>query len=76
MVEEDSPNIVQVAIQSEQTSASLIGPDLDLVIISPGNEEGLCLVEVDSSNGTIMLLKSVNQCSHAVIPKLNCRRVK
>jgi len=68
MVEEDSPNIVQVAIQSEQTSASLIGPDLDLVIISPGNEEGLCLVEVDASDRPIVLLESINESSHTVVP--------
>jgi hypothetical protein len=67
-MKEDRPNIVQMSIQSKQTSASLIGPDLDFIIISTRNEEGLRFVKVDSSNGSIMLLKSVNQGPHAVIP--------
>jgi hypothetical protein len=68
MMEEDCSNIIQMPIQSKQASASLIRPDLDLVIISTRNEEGLCLVEVDSSNRPIVLLKSINQSSHAIIP--------
>ena len=34
MVEEHCPHIVQVAIEREETPASLIRPDLNLVIIS------------------------------------------
>jgi len=60
MVEEDCPNIIQMPIQCEQAPPSLVGPDLDLVIISPRNKEGLCLVEVDSSYGSIMFFESVN----------------
>lgn len=33
MVEKDSPNVVQMAIQGEETSSALIRPDLDLVIV-------------------------------------------
>ena len=76
MVEKDCANIIQMSIQGKQTSPSLIGPDLDLVIVSTGNEEGLCLVEVDSSYWPIVLLESINQCSHAVVPELNRGRVK
>jgi hypothetical protein len=36
----------------------------------------LCFVKIDASYGSIMLLKSVYQCAHTVIPKLNGGRVK
>lgn len=76
MVEEDCTDIIQMPIESKQTSASLVGPDLDLVIISTRDEEGLCLVEVNSSYRSIVLLKSINQRSHTIVPKLDGRRVK
>ena len=38
MVEEDGPNVVQVAIEREEASSALIGPDFDLVVIPPRNE--------------------------------------
>lgn len=34
MVEEDSPHVVQMAVQREQTPPSLVGPHLDLVVIT------------------------------------------
>ena len=33
MVEEHSPNVVQMAIEREETSSALIRPNLDLVVI-------------------------------------------
>lgn len=60
MMKEDCANIIQMSIQGKKTSASLIGPDLDLVIVSPRNEEGLCLVKVYSSNRAIVLLEPVD----------------
>ena len=38
MVEEDGPNIIQMAIEGEKTSSALIRPDFDLVVIAPGYE--------------------------------------
>ena len=73
MMEKDCPKIVQVAIQSEETPTCLIRPDLDLVIIPTRDKEGLCLVEVNTANRAIMLLKSVNQGAHAIIPQLDSR---
>lgn len=34
MVEEDGADIVQMPIQREETAASLIGPDFDLIVIT------------------------------------------
>ena len=41
VVEEDSSDVVQMAVQGEQTSPGLVGPDLDLVVIASGDEEWL-----------------------------------
>jgi hypothetical protein len=71
MVEEDGSDVVEMAAEGEEAAAGLQRPDLDLVIVTAGNEERLGLVEIDASNGTIVLLKSVDEGSHAVVPELN-----
>ncbi len=68
MVEEDGTDIVQMPVQGEQTSSGLIRPHFDLVIVSARHEEGLGPVKVDATDWPIMLLKSVNERSHAVVP--------
>ena len=35
MVEEDSPDVVQVTIEGEETSSALVRPDFDFVVIPP-----------------------------------------
>lgn len=67
-MEVDRAHIIQVTIQGEQTPPSLVVPDLDLVIITGGHEQGLCWVEVDASDGTIVLFETVNEGSHTVVP--------
>lgn len=67
-MEENGSDIVEVAVQREQASPGLIRPDLDLVVVTARDEEGLRVVEVDSSDRTVMLFKSINQRSHAVVP--------
>lgn len=76
MVEEYGPDIVQVAVQREQTSPSLVRPDLDLVVVTARDEEGLGVVEVDSSDRTVVLFEPINQGPHAVIPELDRRGVE
>ena len=68
MVEEYGPNVVQVAIEGEETSSALIRPDLDLVVVPTRYEQWLCLMEVYASNGAIVLLEPIYQGSHAIIP--------
>lgn len=74
-MEEYRSDIIQMTIQCEQASPCLITPHLDLVIITSGHEEGLGRVEVNGSNGAIVLFESIDEGSHAVIPELNSRRV-
>ncbi len=76
MVEEDRPHIVEMSVQGKKTSSRLIRPHLDLVVVAARYEKRLCLVEVNPSDRAVMLLKSINQCSHTVVPELDCGRVK
>ena len=67
-MEEYCSHVVQVAIQGKQTPPSLVVPDLDFVVVSSGHEQGLSRVEVNTSNGAIMLFKAVNKSSYAIVP--------
>jgi hypothetical protein len=68
VMEEDSADIVEMAIEGEEAATSLERPDLDLVVVTTGNEERLCLVEVDTSYRTVVFFEAVNQSAHAVVP--------
>jgi uncharacterized protein YuzE len=76
MVEEDGADVVQMAIECEQASPRLSAPDLNLVIVTAGDEEGLCWVEINSSNGAVVLFETINEGSHAIIPQLDRRRME
>lgn len=71
MVEENSPDVVQVTVQREQAPPGLVRPDLDLVVVTARDEEGLSVVEVDSSDRTVVLFEPINQGSHTVVPELD-----
>jgi len=71
MMKENGPDIVQVTAQCEKTSSCLIRPDLDLIVVTSRHEQGLSLVKINTSNRSVVLLESVNQCAHAVVPQLD-----
>ena len=75
-MEENGADVVQVSIQGEEASSRLVRPDLDLVIITPRHEQGLCFVEVYAPYRAIMFLKAIDKSAHAVVPQLNCRGMK
>ena len=75
MVEEDGADIIKMTVQGKETPPRLIGPDLNLVIVAARDEEGLGFVKVDTPDGTVMLLESIYQSAHTIVPKLNGRRV-
>lgn len=76
MVEEDGSNVVEMAVQGEQAAPGLVRPDLDFVVITTRNKQGLRLVKVDASNGAIVLFEAIDQSTHTVVPELNRRRVE
>lgn len=41
VVEEDGPDVVEMAVQGEQTAAGLVRPDLDLVVVTARYKQGL-----------------------------------
>lgn len=75
-MEENRAHIIQVSVQCKKTPPGLVVPDLDLVVITAGYEQGLGRVEVDASDRSIMFFESVNECPHAVIPQLDSGGVK
>ena len=75
-MEEDSSYVVKMTVQCEQAFPSLVRPDFDLVVISPGDEERLGFMEIYSSHRTIVFLKPVDKGSHSIIPQLNRRCMK
>jgi hypothetical protein len=76
MVEKNGSDVVEMAVQGEEAATCLVGPDLDLIVVSAGDEERLRLMKVDSANRAVMFLKSVDERAHAVIPKLDCGGMK
>jgi hypothetical protein len=66
-----STNVVQVAEESEEATPQFIVPHLNLVVIPSRDEERLRLMEMDAPNGTFMLIESVNECAHSIIPQLD-----
>lgn len=67
-MEENSSDIVQMASQSKEAFSLFIIPHLDLVVITTGTEDRLSGMEADTSNRAIMLIISVYQSTHLVIP--------
>ena len=49
MVEEDGSNVVEMAIEREETAPGLIRPDLDLVVIAARHEQRLDIKSVPAS---------------------------
>ena len=73
VVEENGADVVKVAVEREKAATCLVRPNLDLVVIATGDEQGLSLVKVDASNGSIVLFESVDQRAHSIVPKLDSR---
>lgn len=61
-------DVVQMAVESKETSPALIGPDLNLIVVTSRYEERLCFVEVYASDGTIMLFEAIYESPHTIIP--------
>lgn len=64
-------NVVQMTQQGEQATTQLVVPHLDLVVVTSGHEEGLRFVEVNSTHGAIVLVKSIDKRAHAIVPQLD-----
>jgi len=68
VVKEDCADVIQMAVQGEETSARLVRPHLNLVVVTTRHEKWLCLVKVDASYWSIVFFEAVNESSHSVVP--------
>jgi hypothetical protein len=59
-MEEDGSDVVEMAVEGEEASSSLVRPDFDLVIVTARDEKRLCLMKVDTTDGTIVFLETIN----------------
>ena len=71
MVEDGCSDVVQVAQQREETAALLVIPYFYFVVVTTGDEHGLRAVKMNAADGTIVLVKFLDQRAHAVIPQLD-----
>jgi hypothetical protein len=60
MMEEDGSDVIEMTVKGEKAAPGLIRPDLDLVIVTARDEKRLCLVEVDTTDRTIVLFETIN----------------
>lgn len=65
-MEKDGPYIVEMPIQRKELPPCGQRPHFDLVVVAAGDEEGLRLVEVDTSNGATVAFESIDQGSHTI----------
>lgn len=71
MMEEGGSDVVEVSEESKKAASQFVVPHLDFVVISSRYKQRLLFVEINSSDGAIMLVKLVNQCAHPIVPQLD-----
>lgn len=70
-MELDSADVIKMPKKCKKTPMCFVIPDLDLVVITSGDEEGLGVMEVNPPDGTVVLLEAVDEGPHAVVPELD-----
>lgn len=68
MMELHGTDIVEMSEKGKQATALFIIPNLDFVIITAGNEQGLGRMEANSSDRTVVLVKAINKGPNAIVP--------
>jgi hypothetical protein len=43
----------------------------DFVVVTPGDEQGLLVVETNPSDGSVVFVEFLEQCAHPIVPKLD-----
>jgi hypothetical protein len=62
------PDVIQVPQQREEASSEFVIPNLDLVIVAAGDDEGLVEVKIHAADWTVVFFESVYDSAYAVIP--------
>jgi hypothetical protein len=73
MVELHGPDVVQVTGEGEETAPVLRSdiPYFDFVVIATRREESPGGMEMDGSDGTLVLVEAIDEDAHAVVPELD-----
>jgi len=66
----DCPHIIQMP--SERIKNMLEVPHTDLVVVATTCKHTACGVEIHSSDGAIVIFKTVQQRADAIVPELDC----
>eukprot|EP00963_Diacronema_lutheri_P008926 scaffold776_cov347-Pavlova_lutheri.AAC.124 len=64
-------DVIQVAKQGKQAASKFVVPDFDLIIVSTRHEQRLGSMKVDPPHRAIVLVESIDERSHAVVPQLD-----
>lgn len=54
--------------QCEEASTEFVIPNLNFVIITTSYDKGFVEVEINTTDGSIVFFKTVDDCADAVIP--------
>lgn len=68
MMEECSPNVIQMPMKCKEAFSLLIVPYFDFIIVTTRNEKWLVFVKINSSDGAFVFLKLVNKGACAIVP--------
>lgn len=64
-------NIIQVAKQCVKTTALLVVPHFDTIIITPRHKQRLSKMKCNSTYGTFVLIELIHHAIHKIVPELN-----
>lgn len=68
LMEHSGPDVIEMTQQGEDASTLLVVPNLDLVIVAPGNEQRLLIVETYATYRSVVLVEFVEQGAHTIVP--------
>ena len=64
-------HVIQMTKKGKYTSAALVIPHFDLVVITSRHKERLLIVKTDAPNRSFMLIELVNQGTNSIVPQLD-----
>ena len=67
-VEFHRTDVIQVPQKGEEATPKLVIPNLDLVIITAGDDEGFVEVKIHAAYGAVMFFEAVDDGSDSVVP--------
>ena len=68
-------DVIQVTQEGKETAAQLVVPDFDLVVISTRDNQGVGQVKINSTDGSIVLFKSINDSADPIIPAVGVAKL-